>query len=192
MLENKGKVIIFSAPSGSGKSTIVNYLLKQNLGLEFSISATTRLPRGCEKNGIEYYFLSVEDFKEKIENNEFIEYEEVYSECYYGTLRNELDRISTKGNVVIFDVDVLGGINLKKHFGESALSIFIAPPSIESLRKRLVNRCTDSKEMIEKRVGKAEYEMTFASQFDKIIVNDNLEKAKSEAVKTIKEFLNLN
>lgn len=183
------KVIIFSAPSGSGKSTIVNHLLQCDLGLEFSISATSRPPRGNEANGIEYYFFTKEEFEKKIVKDEFVEYEEVYPGCYYGTLRNELERISAKGAVVVFDVDVMGGINLKNKFKEDALAIFIAPPSINTLRNRLINRCTDSDEMIEKRVGKAEYEMGFAQEFDHIIVNDDLEKAQNEAEKVVKEFL---
>lgn len=183
------KVIIFSAPSGSGKSTLINYLLTRDLGLEFSISATSRPPRGNESNGIEYYFLSKKEFEQKIENKEFIEYEEVYSGCYYGTLRSEIERISGKGHTVIFDVDVLGGISLKEYFGDDALAIFVSPPSIEILRERLINRCTDSEEMIEKRVGKAAYEMSFALQFDRIIVNDDLEKAQQKAEKVIRKFL---
>ena len=184
-----GRVIIFSAPSGSGKSTIVNHLLRCDLGLEFSISATSRPPRGNEANGIEYFVFSKEKFEKKIEKDEFVEYEEVYPGCYYGTLRSELERISAKGAVVIFDVDVMGGINLKNKFGDDALAVFIAPPSIEILRDRLINRCTDSDEMIEKRVGKAKYEMGFAQEFDRIIVNDNLEKAQNEAEKVVREFL---
>lgn len=184
------KVIIFSAPSGSGKSTIVNYLLQQDLGLEFSISATSRPPRGNETDGIEYYFLTEKEFEEKIENKAFVEYEEVYPGLYYGTLRSELERISSKGTTAVFDVDVLGGINLKKQFGDDALALFIAPPSIEALRQRLVERSTDSDEMIENRVGRAEYEMSFASQFDQIIVNDNLDKAKKETEKVVRDFLN--
>lgn len=184
------KVIIFSAPSGAGKSTIINHLLQLNLGLEFSISATSRAPRGHEKNGIEYYFLSNQEFEEKINNNEFIEYEEVYSGCYYGTLRSELRRICSKGNVIIFDVDVLGGINLKKEFGDKALSVFLSPPSIDVLRSRLQSRCTDSEEMVEKRVGKAAYEMTFAPQFDVVILNEDLDTAKLQAEKTIRNFIN--
>ena len=183
------KVIIFSAPSGSGKSTLINYLLTRDLGLEFSISATSRPPRGNESNGIEYYFLSKKEFEQKIENKEFIEYEEVYSGCYYGTLRSEIERISGKGHTVIFDVDVLGGISLKEYFGDDALAIFVSPPSIEILRERLINRCTDSEEMIEKRVGKAAYEMSFALHFDRIIVNDDLEKAQQIAEKVIRKFL---
>ena len=183
------KVIIFSAPSGSGKSTLINYLLTRDLGLEFSISATSRPPRGNESNGIEYYFLSKKEFEQRIENKEFIEYEEVYSGCYYGTLRSEIERISGKGHTVIFDVDVLGGISLKEYFGDDALAIFVSPPSIEILRERLINRCTDSEEMIEKRVGKAAYEMSFALHFDRIIVNDDLEKAQQIAEKVIRKFL---
>ncbi len=184
------KVIIFSAPSGSGKSTIINYLLERDLGLEFSISATSRQPRGSEEHGKEYYFLSLEDFEQKIENKDFIEYEEVYPGCYYGTLRSEIERISAKGHTVVFDVDVLGGINLKKEFGKNAMAIFISPPSIEVLRERLINRSTDTPEMIEKRVGKAQYEMSFALQFDRILVNDELEEAQRKAEKIVREFLN--
>ena len=185
------KVIIFSAPSGSGKSTIINYLLERELGLEFSISATSRQPRGSEEHGREYYFLSLDDFEQKIKNKDFIEYEEVYSGCYYGTLRSEIERISAKGHTVVFDVDVLGGINLKKEFGDDALAVFISPPSIEVLRERLIKRSTDTPEMIEKRVGKAEYEMSFALQFDRILVNDNLEVAQRKAEKIVREFLEL-
>ncbi|NLI71689.1 MAG: guanylate kinase [Bacteroidales bacterium] len=185
------KVIIFSAPSGAGKSTIVNHLLTRDLGLEFSISATSRPPRGNETDGIEYYFLSKEEFEEKIKNKAFVEYEEVYTGLYYGTLRSELKRISEKGHTIVFDVDVLGGINLKKQFGDDALAVFISPPSIKTLKERLIKRSTDSVEMIMKRVGKAEYEMSFASQFDKTIVNDDLEKAKSEAEKLVREFLKI-
>lgn len=183
------KVIIFSAPSGAGKSTIVNHLLQCDLGLEFSISATSRSPRGCEQHGVEYYFLQPEVFRAKADNNEFIEHEEVYPDCFYGTLRSEIDRIASKGRSVVFDVDVLGGLNLKKQFGDQALALFIAPPSTATLRDRLKNRSTDSDEMIEKRVGKAEYEMSFAPQFDKIIVNDNLEKAQKEAEELVRRFL---
>ncbi len=183
------KLIIFSAPSGAGKSTIINYLLKQNLGLEFSISATSRLPRGREVDGVEYYFLSPEEFRQKIDNDEFVEHEEVYKNTYYGTLRSEVDRITSEGKTVIFDVDVLGGVNLKKIFGSKALAVFIVPPSIDALRDRLKKRQTDSDEMIEKRVGKAEYELGFSPQYDIIVVNDKLELAKQEALKAVKEFL---
>jgi len=161
-----GKLVIFSAPSGSGKSTIINHLLKKGYNLEFSISATSRKPRGSERNGVEYYFLSPEEFKQKIAGNEFIEYEEVYQDCFYGTLKSEIERIAQKGNNTVLDIDVKGAANVKKQFGERALSIFIAPPSIEALRERLINRKTDTMEAIEKRVAKASYEMTFAKDFD--------------------------
>lgn len=182
-------IIIFSAPSGSGKSTIVNYLLSRHPELEFSVSATSRAPRGTEKHGEAYYFLTTEEFKKKIAENAFVEYEEVYSSCYYGTLKSEIERISAKGHHVVFDVDVVGGCNLKRIFGKEALSIFIAPPSVEVLRQRLKGRGTDSDEMIEKRVDKAEYEMTFAPKFDKIIVNDRLEDAQQEAEAAILQFI---
>ncbi len=182
-------IIIFSAPSGSGKSTIVNYLLERHPELEFSVSATSRAPRGTEQHGEAYYFLTTEEFKQKIAENAFVEYEEVYSGCYYGTLKSEIERISAKGHHVVFDVDVVGGCNLKRIFGEEALSIFIAPPSVEVLRQRLKGRGTDSDEMIEKRVDKAEYEMTFAPKFDKIIVNDCLEDALQEAETAILQFI---
>lgn len=184
-----GKMIIFSAPSGSGKSTIVNHLLKKNYNLEFSISATTRLPRGDEKNGVEYYFLSVDDFEQKIKNNEFVEYEQVYEGRYYGTLRSELERIWAKGNNVVFDVDIVGGVNLKKQFGHDALAIFIMPPSVDELKKRLLNRGTDLLEEIEIRIAKAEKEMAFAEKFDLQVVNDNLEQAQQEVERILKEFL---
>lgn len=184
-----GKLIIFSAPSGAGKSTIVNYLLSQNLNLRFSISATSRLPRGMEQHGVEYYFHTPEQFREKIENNEFLEYEEVYEDKFYGTLKSEVERILNNEGNVIFDVDVVGGCNIKKYYGDKALSVFIQPPSIEELRSRLENRGTDTPEVIESRIAKAEYEMTFAPKFDVVIVNDNLEKAKSKALKIVTQFL---
>lgn len=184
-----GKVIIFSAPSGSGKSTIVNHLLKKDLGLEFSVSATCRSPRGEEQHGKEYYFFSQEEFKQKIRDNELLEWEEVYPGCFYGTLLSEIDRIWKRGHTVVFDVDVVGGINIKKRFGEDALALFIQAPSVEELRKRLVGRATDSMEKIEERVNKAAYEMGFAPQFDAIVVNDRLETALSEAERIIREFL---
>lgn len=186
-----GKVIIFSAPSGAGKSTIVNHLLGKNLGLEFSVSATSRAPRGKEVNGKEYYFFTVEEFNERIRRNEFLEFEEVYPGCYYGTLRSEVERIWAEGHTVLFDVDVVGGVNIKKKFGDDALAVFVQPPSVEVLQKRLVGRGTDSAEKIEERVAKAEYEMTFASQFDTIIVNDCLEDALAEAEQKVRSFLNL-
>ncbi|HOH55211.1 MAG TPA: guanylate kinase [Paludibacteraceae bacterium] len=184
-----GKLIILSAPSGTGKSTLVQYLLTRPFDLEFSVSATSRPPRGNEQNGKEYYFLSKEEFQKKIAQNEFLEYEEVYPGCYYGTLRSEIDRISAKGKNIIFDVDVLGGLNIKKQYNGRALAIFIAPPSLEELKKRLMIRGTDSPEMIAKRLEKAEFEMSFAPQFDVVIVNDDLEKAKKATEEVIFNFL---
>ena len=180
----QGKLIIFSAPSGSGKSTIINYLLQQNLNLAFSISATSRAPRGNERNGVEYYFMSPEEFKTKISNNEFLEYEEVYADKFYGTLKCEVERLVAEGKNVVFDVDVVGGINIKKFYGDRALSIFIQPPSVEVLRQRL----TDAPDVIECRLNKAEYELSFASQFDIVIVNDNLEDAQKQALQAIQNF----
>ncbi|GAE15203.1 Guanylate kinase [Bacteroides pyogenes] len=184
-----GKLIIFSAPSGSGKSTIINYLLTQNLGLAFSVSATSRAPRGNEQDGVEYFFLTPEEFRRRIENNEFLEYEEVYQDRYYGTLKEQVEKQLEKGQNVVFDVDVVGGCNIKSFYGERALSVFIQPPSIEELRHRLEGRGTDAAEVIESRIAKAEYELGFAPRFDRIIVNDDLETAKTEALNTIKEFL---
>ena len=185
-----GKLIIFSAPSGSGKSTIINYLLKQDLHLRFSISATSRAPRGTEKNGVEYYFLTPEEFRSRIANGDFLEYEEVYTDKYYGTLKSEVERILNEGDNVIFDVDVVGGCNIKKFYGDRALSVFIQPPCIDDLRKRLEGRGTDSPEVIESRIAKAEYELGFTGQFDKVVVNDDLETAQKDALKIIREFLN--
>ena len=184
-----GKLVIFSAPSGSGKSTIINYLLTQNLNLHFSISATSRSPRGNEKDGVEYYFLTPEQFRAKINDGEFLEYEEVYTDKFYGTLKSEVERILNEGNNVVFDVDVVGGCNIKNYYGDKALSIFIQPPSIEALRDRLVGRGTDSMDVIENRLTKASFEMSFASKFDKVIINDNLENAKTETLQVIKAFL---
>lgn len=184
-----GKLIIFSAPSGAGKSTIVNYLLSQNLNLRFSISATSRQPRGEEKHGVEYYFLLPEEFRHKIGNDEFLEYEEVYKDKFYGTLKSEVQRILDSGANVIFDVDVVGGCNIKNYYGEQALSVFVEPPSVDELRSRLECRGTDSPEVIAARVEKAEYEMTFAPRFDVVIVNDDLEKAKTDTLKLVKDFL---
>lgn len=186
-----GKVIIFSAPSGAGKSTIVNHLLSKQLGLEFSVSATTRAPRGAEQNGTEYYFFTIEEMKKRIAAGEFLEYEEVYPGCYYGTLHQEVERIWAKGHTVLFDVDVVGGANIKEKFGDNALSIFIQPPSVEILRKRLEARGTDAPDQIEKRVAKAAYEMTFADRFDTIIINDRLEDALAKAEAKVREFLHL-
>ncbi len=184
-----GKLIILSAPSGSGKSTIIRYLLTKIPNLEFSISATSRAPRGKERNGVEYYFMSAEEFREHIRNNDLIEYEEVYPGCFYGTLHSEIDRISAKGHHIIFDVDVLGGLNIKKKFGKRALALFIAPPDIETLHERLIRRGTESPEMIAERIKKADYELKYATLFDKIIVNDVLEKARAEALNEINKFL---
>lgn len=183
-------MIIFSAPSGAGKSTIINYLLQQGLPLQFSISATSRAPRGEETNGQEYYFLTPDEFKQKIADNEFIEYEEVYKDRFYGTLRSEVKRIQANGYSVVFDVDVVGGCNIKKQYGNEALSVFIKPPSIDTLRTRLEKRGTDTPETIENRLKKAAYELTFASKFDVIIVNDQLEKAQKEALDIVKKFIN--
>ncbi|HOK35680.1 MAG TPA: guanylate kinase [Paludibacteraceae bacterium] len=185
-----GKLIILSAPSGAGKSTLVHHLLNSNLNLEFSVSATSRAPRLNEKEGIDYYFLTPEEFKQKIANGEFLEYEEVYPDCFYGTLRSEIDRITQKDKNVIFDVDVKGGLNIKRQFGNQALAIFIAPPNMEALKERLLKRGTETPEMIQKRIEKAAYEMSFAPQFDKIIINDDLEKAKKEIEETVRDFLN--
>lgn len=187
----KGKLIVFSAPSGSGKSTIVNYLMQHHseLHLAFSISCTSRAPRGTERNGVEYFFLSPDEFKEKIAAGEFLEYEEVYKNRYYGTLKAQVERQSEAGQNVVFDVDVKGGVNIKKHYGSRALSIFIQAPSIEALRARLEGRGTDSQEAIEARLAKASYELTFASQFDHIVVNDDLSKAQEEAYRLISSFL---
>lgn len=183
------KLIIFSAPSGAGKSTIVNYLLSQNLNIRFSISATSRLPRGTEQHGVEYYFHTPDEFRRKIDNGEFLEYEEVYKDKFYGTLKSEVERILNSGGNVIFDVDVVGGCNIKKFYGNKALSVFIQPPSIDELRIRLENRGTDAPEIIESRIAKAEYEMTFAPKFDVVITNDNLDDAKAKALSVVTEFL---
>lgn len=184
-----GKLIIFSAPSGSGKSTIINYLLQQSLRLRFSISATSRAPRGTEKNGVEYYFLTPEEFKMRIAQGDFLEYEEVYTDKFYGTLKSEVERIIQEGDNVIFDVDVVGGCNIKRFYGDRALSVFIQPPSIEELRKRLIGRGTDTPEVIESRIAKAAYELGFADKFDVVVVNDDLETAKAKALQVIQAFL---
>lgn len=188
----KGKCLIFSAPSGSGKSTIVQWLTHEHpeLDLVFSISATSRPPRGTERHGVEYFFLSPEEFKAKIEANEFLEYEEVYAGRYYGTLKAQVDEQLQRGKNVVFDIDIKGGINVKRIYGEKALSLFIQPPSVEELRRRLIVRGIDPIDQIEVRLEKAEYELSFAPQFDRIIVNDKLDLAKAETLTAIQEFLN--
>jgi guanylate kinase len=186
----EGKLVIVSAPSGAGKTTIVNHLLKKGLNLEFSISATTRTPRGREKNGKEYYFISAEDFRERIRKNEFTEWQEVYRDQLYGTLKSEIERIWADKKHVIFDVDAKGGINLKNIFGNKAISIFIMPPSVKELEKRLLRRATDDRSKIKVRVEKAIEEMKLAANFDHIIINDNLERAQNEAFQMVKSFLN--
>lgn len=187
---NKGKLIIFSAPSGSGKSTIINHLMKQGLNLAFSISATSRPPRGQEQNGVEYFFLSPEEFRNRIAHNEFLEYEEVYPNRFYGTLKEQVEKQLEAGQNVVFDVDVLGGCNIKKFYGDRALSVFIQPPSVEELRKRLTGRGTDAPEVIEDRIARAEYELGFAPKFDVVVVNDDLNKAEQEATRIISDFIN--
>lgn len=184
------KVIIFSAPSGAGKSTIVNHLLGLHPEFEFSISATSRAPRGEEQHGKEYYFFSTEEFRQMIADDRFVEYEEVYSGSFYGTLRSEVERIWAKGNIIIFDIDVQGGVNLKRIFGDQAFSIFIQAPSVDVLRERLIGRATDSMEAIEKRVAKAASEMEFAAgKFDYVLINDDLQTAFAEAEKAVNEFI---
>ncbi len=185
----KAKLIVISAPSGAGKTTIVHYLLQQDLNLEFSISACSRTKRPNEKNKVDYYFLSTAEFKQNIEQNEFIEWEEVYPDQYYGTLKSELQRIWSKGHPVIFDVDVIGGINIKNLYKDKCLAIFIKPPSLEVLRKRLENRSTESEESLKKRVARAKKEMDYADKFDIIIVNDQLEKAQKETEDAIRKFI---
>ena len=187
----KGKMIIVSAPSGSGKSTIVNWLMQEHpeLNLYFSISCTSRAPRGTEQNGVEYFFISLEEFKEKIARGEFLEYEEVYEDRFYGTLKEQVESQRMNGENVVFDVDVKGGCSIKQYYGDEALSLFIQPPSIDELKRRLMNRGTDSLEDIEKRLSKASYELTFAEKFDKILINDDLEIAKAKALEIVSEFL---
>ena len=183
------KVIIFSAPSGSGKSTIVNHILSLHPEMEFSVSATSRQPRGSERDGVEYHFFTADEFRSMIAEDRFVEYEEVYPGSFYGTLKSEVQKIWDKGHVIIFDVDVKGGVSLKKYFGDKALSVFIQAPSVEELRRRLVARGTDSAEAIEKRVSKASEEMTYADRFDHVLINDDLEKAFKEAESLVDGFL---
>ena len=186
-----GKLIIFCAPSGSGKSTLVQWLMAEHpeLRLAFSISCTSRPPRGTERDGVEYFFLTPEDFKQKIANGEFLEYEEVYQDRFYGTLKSQVASQTQRGENVLFDVDVKGGCNIKEHYGSRAMSVFIQPPSVDELRRRLLSRGTDSAEAIEERVAKAAYELTFAPRFDHVVINDNLEEAKAEVLRLVAQFV---
>ena len=190
----KGKLIIFSAPSGTGKSTIINWLMQNHkeLNMAFSISCTSRAPRGTEQNGVEYFFLTPEEFKKRIKADEFLEYEEVYTDRFYGTLKSQVEKQCDAGQNVVFDVDVKGGCNIKKHYGSKAISIFIMPPSIEELRRRLESRATDAPGVIDQRIARAEFEIGFADKFDKVVVNDNLDKAKNEVLEIINGFLTPN
>ena len=187
----QGKFIIFSAPSGSGKSTIINWLMQEHkeLNLHFSISCTSRKPRGTEQNGVEYFFVTPEEFRQRIANDEFLEYEEVYADRFYGTLKAQVEKQLSAGENVVLDVDVKGGCNIKKIYADKALSVFVQPPSIEELRNRLNGRGTDAPEVIEDRIRRAEFELSFAPKFDHVVVNDNLETAKQEAYETISRFL---
>ena len=187
----RGKLIIISAPSGTGKSTIISWLMKEHkeLNLAYSISCTSRPPRGSEQNGVDYFFLSPEEFRERIENDEFLEFEEVYTDRFYGTLKSQVETQLDAGQNVIFDVDVKGGVNIKKFYGDKALSIFIQPPSINTLRRRLESRATDAPEVIEQRLERAAFELTFADKFDKVIINDILEYAEADTLELIENFL---
>jgi guanylate kinase len=185
----KGKLLIISAPSGSGKTTIVKHLLKNIPGLKFSVSATSRPPRSGEVDGKDYYFLSEKEFRQKISNDEFLEFEEVYNGIYYGTLKSKVERIRSQGKNIILDVDVEGGLNIKKIYGKEALAIFIKPPSLEELEKRLQQRSTESRGKIRMRIAKAKKELNYASRFDVIIINDELSKALEETKKIIHDFI---
>jgi len=187
----RGKLIIFSAPSGTGKSTIISWLMREHkeLNLSFSISCTSRAPRGTEQDGVEYFFLTPEEFRQRIKHNEFLEYEEVYQDRFYGTLKSQVERQLEAGQNVVFDVDVKGGVNIKDYYGDEALSIFIQPPSIQELRRRLEHRATDAPEVIDQRIARAEFELTFAEKFDKIVINDILDNAKADALALVKDFL---
>ncbi len=188
--KKNGKVLIFSAPSGAGKSTIVKFLMQKFPNLGFSVSATSRLPRGAEIHGVDYFFLTPEQFKNGVNNGDFVEYEEVYDGLYYGTLKSEVDRIWSSGKIVVFDIDVKGGVNLKNMFGVSALSVFIKPPSIEHLKDRLIGRGTENMESIEKRVARAEEELTYQSKFDVVLLNDDLEVCLAESEILVRNFIN--
>jgi len=189
----RGKLIIISAPSGTGKSTIISWLMRehQELNLAYSISCTSRAPRGTEQNGVDYFFLTPEEFRQRIDNDEFLEYEEVYTDRFYGTLKSQVENQLEAGQNVVFDVDVKGGVNIKKFYGDKALSLFIQPPSINELRKRLEGRATDAPEVIDQRIARAEFELSFADKFDKIVINDKLEYAEADALEVIKTFLDI-
>ena len=189
-MSNRGKLIIFSAPSGSGKSTLINYLMQQGLPFSFSVSATSLAPRGSEQHGKEYYFLTEEEFRTRIAADEFLEYEEVYPGKFYGTLKSEVERLRNAGRHVLFDVDVVGGVNIKRFYGDEAMSVFIQPPSVEVLRERLIGRATDAPDVIATRVAKAEQELTYAPHFDHIIVNDVLEVAQRDVMALVTAFIN--
>ncbi len=188
-IKEKGKLIIFSAPSGSGKTTLVHYIMEHIPHLSFSVSATSRPPRPGEKDGVDYYFLTTDEFKRKIKEGAFVEWEEVYENQFYGTLRDEVERIRDRGDSVVFDVDVKGGVSIKKIYRKEALSIFVKPPSLAVLEQRLRNRSTETEESIRKRLDRAAYELTFESQFDKVIVNDVLEEAELQALQIVRDFL---
>lgn len=181
--------MVFSAPSGSGKSTLIDFLMRQGLNLQFSVSATSRAPRGNEKNGVEYFFLSPEEFRKKISENAFLEYEEVYKDTFYGTLKAEIDRMLNDRKNIVLDVDVKGALNIKERYGDRAFLVFVQPPSIEELRKRLLSRNTDSPEVIEQRLRKASYELSFADRFDTTIVNGDLKTAEEQLLRTVGERL---
>ena len=188
---SRGKLIIISAPSGTGKSTIISWLMREHkeLNLAYSISCTSRPPRGAEQDGVDYFFLTPEEFRQRIENDEFLEYEEVYTDRFYGTLKSQVNNQLEAGQNVVFDVDVKGGVNIKKFYGNQALSLFIQPPSIAELRRRLEGRATDSPDVIDQRIARAEFELTFAEKFDKIVINDILDYAEADALAVIQEFL---
>ena len=188
-MKKKGKLLIFSAPSGSGKTTILHKVQEEIDNIHFSVSATSRPPRGQEQDGVDYFFLSPDEFREKIQNNEFVEYEEVYPGKFYGTLKSQVEKQLAKGENVAFDVDVHGGLSIKEQFGKRALSLFIQPPSIEELRRRLELRGTDAPEIIDQRLERAAYELSFAEKFDKVVVNDNLDEAVKNAINIINDFL---